>query len=143
MAKVVVVYESRTGNTRQLGEALAASLSAAGHEVTLKKGREATAEDLSAADAVAMGGATYHHDLIPSMKEFLFKVESAELNGKPGLAFGSYGWSGQAIDIINDTLKNLFKMNTMDPLCAIKAGDDQDSLDKAKACGEQFAKMIG
>ncbi|MDP8256423.1 MAG: flavodoxin domain-containing protein [Candidatus Alcyoniella australis] len=116
MAKLLIVYQSRTGNTQRIAEVLAEAAKAKGIEAEVKRGRDTEVADLEAADAVALGGATYHHDLIPSMKEFLFKVEAAKLEGKPGLAFGSFGWSADAIEIIQETLIYLFKMDVVEPL---------------------------
>ena len=45
------------------------------------------------------------------MKTLLFLAEKASLEGKPGGAFGSFRWSGEAPDRIYDTMQNIFKMD--------------------------------
>ena len=80
-------------------------------EVLLKRTAGARADDLKDVDAVVLGAPTYHHDLISPMKTFLFKMEKADLKGKVGTAFGSYGWSGESVQMMSDTLR--FKQVTI------------------------------
>ncbi len=44
------------------------------------------------------------------MKTFLFEMEKADLKGKIGAAFGSYGWSGESVQMMSDTMKHIFGM---------------------------------
>ena len=52
------------------------------------------------------------------MKQLLFIAEKAELEGKCGGSFGSYGWSGEAPPRIYETMKNIYKMNMAVTACA-------------------------
>ncbi len=52
--------------------------------------------------------------LIGTMKTFLFLVQKANLEGKVGGAFGSYTHSGDAPNLIFDTMENVFKMEMID-----------------------------
>ena len=111
MANIVIVYDSLRGNTRRVVDVMSELLTAAGHTVKALKPKEAEVTELDAADFVLLGGPTYHKDLINTMKQVLFKFEKADLKGKPGAAFASFGWSGESLGIIEDTMKNLYEMN--------------------------------
>ncbi len=67
-------------------------------------------QDLDGYDGYAFGCPTYHRDMTANMKQFLFLVEKAKLNGKAGGAFGSYTHSGDAPKYIYDTMEHVFKM---------------------------------
>jgi len=59
MAKAIVIYETRSGNTEMMAKAIEAGLKEAGVEVGVKKGARATADDLKGVDAVVLGSPTY------------------------------------------------------------------------------------
>ena len=94
MAKALIVYATRTGETKRIGELIAEGIRFSGHEAVTKKVNEIKNEnDLQGFDAVVLGSATYHGDMIQSMKTLLFMAEKAELEDKVGGAFGSFGWN--------------------------------------------------
>lgn len=111
MANIVIVFDSLRGNTKRVVDVMSELFSAAGHEVNAVKAKAVEVADVEAADMLLLGGPTYHKDLMNTMKQVLFKLEKADLNGKPGAAFASFGWSGESLAIIEDTMKNLYEMN--------------------------------
>jgi len=111
MKKVLIVYDSRTGNTEQMAQYIAEGVRFSGSEAELKRVREIKNEkELEGYDAYIFGSPTYHRDMIGTMKTFLFLAQKANLEGKLGGAFGSYTHSGDAPKIILDTLEFVFKM---------------------------------
>ncbi|MCG6917614.1 MAG: flavodoxin domain-containing protein [Deltaproteobacteria bacterium] len=111
MSKVLVAYDSRTGNTEKMAEAVAEGIRMAGHEAEVKKITQIKNEaELQGYDAYVLGSPTYHRDMIGTMKTFLFLAQKANLAGKVGGAFGSYTHSGDAPAIIFDTMEHVFKM---------------------------------
>jgi flavodoxin len=115
MKKVLIAYDSRTGNTEKMAEYIAEGVRMAGHQAELKKISAIKNEkDLQGYDGYIFGCPTYHRDMTGGMKTFLFLVEKAKLAGKVGGAFGSYTHSGDAPGIIFDTLEYVFKMNVTD-----------------------------
>jgi len=109
-----------------------------GVEVISKRVVNATANDLTTVDAVVLGAPTYHHDLIGSMKTFLFEMEKADLKGKVGAAFGSYGWSGESVQMMTDTMKHIFAMNVIEPGLKLLRRPSQSDL---KRC-QEFGRMV-
>ncbi len=111
MANIVIVFDSLRGNTKRLVDVMSEMCTTAGHEVNAVKAKVVEVADVEAADLLLLGGPTYHKDLMNTMKQVLFKLEKADLNGKSGAAFASFGWSGESLGIIEDTMKNLYEMN--------------------------------
>jgi NADH oxidase (H2O-forming) len=64
-----------------------------------------------------------------------------EKTGKTGGAFGSYGWSGEAPNMINDRMKALKFRVPLEPL-KIKLIPTKDELDKAYEFGKEFAQIV-
>ena len=115
MKEVLVVYLSRTGNTKKMAEFIAEGIRMTGNTVELKKLSQIKSEkDLEGYDGFVFGCPTYHRSITEGMKRFLFMAEKANLVGKIGGAFGSYTHSGESGDMICDTMLHVFKMDVVD-----------------------------
>jgi len=142
MPKAIVIYETRTGNTQIIAKAIQGAMKEAGVEVLSKRIAETTADDLADVDAVVLGAPTYNHDLFSPMKTFLFKMEKQDLKGKIGAAFGSYGWSGESVQMMSDTMKHIFGMKVMEPGLKLVGRPSGSSLEQGKEFGRKIAERI-
>jgi flavorubredoxin len=143
MAKALIAYASRTGQTQRIAELIAEGLRMKGHEVELKDASDIkSAEELAGYDIYAFGSATYHGEMMPAMKQLLFLAEKAELAGKCGGAFGAFGWSGEAPERIFQTMKNVFGMETAGDCLRLKSAALQGGLDMAHDYGKSLADRI-
>src|SRR5512137_228714 len=115
MPKIAIIYASGMGRTRQMAEAIAnGAKTIDGVDVLLKDAYDASSEDVTDADAIVLGGSTYNYKLIKSMDPFLKQIEKLDLKGKVGVAFGSYGWSGESIPTLISRMKS-FGMRVIEP----------------------------
>jgi flavorubredoxin len=102
MFKIVIIYDSKTGNTENMAKAIAdGAKSVKGVNVILKKlGETFSSTILCDADAIILGSPSHHGHVTPDMLVFLADLNEAidsgtlTVDGKIGLAFGSYGWDG-------------------------------------------------
>jgi len=144
MAKVLIVYATRTGETEEIGNLIAEGLRIAGVDVTMRKITEINNEsEINGYDGYVFGAPTYHGDMIQGMKTFLFLAEKAELEGKVGGAFGAFGWSGEAPDRIFDTMKNIYKMEMVGASMRLKSSSLGGGLQMAHDYGKEIASKIG
>ena len=143
MAKTLIVYASRTGETRQIADLIAEGIRFCGHEAEVVESKTIKNEaDLEGYDAYAFGSSTYHGEMLQAMKAFLFIAEKANLEGKAGGAFGSFGWSGEANDRIFDTMKHILKMHMVGDTLRLKSSSLEGGLQMAQDYGRQIAKKI-
>jgi len=142
VSRATIIYDTRSGNTEIMAKAIEEGLRQAGVQVLLKRTTNAKADDLADVDAVVLGSPTYHRDLISLMKTFLFEMEKADLKGKIGAAFGSYGWSGESVQMMTDTMKHIFEMNVMEPGLKLLRTPSQNGLKQCKEFGKQIAEKI-
>jgi len=143
MPKVLIVYASRTGETRKIGELIAEGLRFAAVDVTLKDVNDLKNEaDLAGYDGYIFGASTYHGEMMNRMKTFLFLAEKAELQGKKGGAFGSYGWSGEAAERIFDTMKHIYGMEMVSTPLMLKAASIGGGIKMAHDYGKAIAAMV-
>ncbi|MDD5134555.1 MAG: flavodoxin domain-containing protein [Phycisphaerae bacterium] len=91
MAKGIVVFYSKTGNTKQMAEIIANSMNENGLETVCKPVKETKVDDLLAADAIVIGSPTYYGQMAaPLMQLFTDTVvKHGRLTGKVGGAFAS------------------------------------------------------
>ncbi len=144
MAKALIVYASRTGETRQIADLIAEGIRFSGHEAEVVESKAIKSEaDLEGYEAYAFGSSTYHGEMLQAMKTFLFIAEKANLEGKAGGAFGSFGWSGEANDRIFDTMKHILKMDMVGDTLRLKSSSLEGGLQMAQDYGRQIAKKLG
>jgi NAD(P)H dehydrogenase (quinone) len=94
MPKILVVYDSKSGNTETMAFAVAKGAEKAGDlEVTVKRAEQTTNSDLLAADGVIMGSPTYFGQMSARLKALIDESVQVhkQLTGKVGGAFTSSG----------------------------------------------------
>jgi flavorubredoxin len=143
MARALIVYATRTGETQNIAELIAEGVRFSGHEAQVVAVKEIKTEaDLEGYDAYVFGSSTYHGEMLQGMKTFLFLAEKADLAGKAGGAFGSFGWSGEANDRIFDTMKHILKMNMVGDTLRLKSSSLGGGQQMAQEYGRAIAKKI-
>jgi flavorubredoxin len=143
MPKVLIVFASRTGETRQIGELIAEGIRFCGHQAEVKDAKNIKNKaDLEGYDAYVFGSATYHGEMLPAMKTFLFLAEKANLEGKAGGAFGAYGWSGEANDRIFETMKHILKMDMVGDTLRLKSSSLGGGMKMAQDYGRNIAEKL-
>ena len=143
MAKALLVFASRKGETEAIAGLIAEGMRFSGLEVEAKNANTIKSEkELAGYDAYVFGSATYHGDMMQSMKTLLFMAENAGLSGKVGGAFGAFGWSGEAPDRIFDTMKNIFEMDMADNPLRLKASTLGGGMKMAQDYGREIAAKL-
>jgi flavodoxin I len=143
MSKVLVLYYSRTGNTEKMANAVAEGARTANNvEVDLEY--HVDAEDLAGYDAIVVGTSTYYHDMPMDMKRLFEEaaVKGVNLKGKTGVAFGSYGWSGEAPKMILEIMKLKFNMNVTESALLVLNVPDQNSLNLCRELGKRVSETL-
>jgi len=94
MAKILIVYDSRTGNTEKMALAVAEGVKQVkGAIAEVKKAGETNPSDLQEADGIIMGSPTYYGQMSAKLKTLVdesVKIHG-KLEGKIGAAFTSSG----------------------------------------------------
>ena len=142
MSKVLVIYFSRTGNTEKMARAVADGARKNAH-VELHQMFESPI-DIESFDGIVFGTPTYHHSLTHNVQEFLEELAFRQVNlkNKVGAAFGSYGWSSEAPNLVLEILKNRFGMKVIEQPLIIKYTPDENGLEKCKEFGEKVVQQI-
>jgi len=91
MAKGIVIYYSKTGNTKQMAETIAKSMNNAGLATDCKPVETVIAEELLNYDAIVVGSPTYYGHAANAIQKLFDDsvVKHGQLDGKVGAAFAS------------------------------------------------------
>ncbi|MBN1787571.1 MAG: NAD(P)H-dependent oxidoreductase [Sedimentisphaerales bacterium] len=91
MAKGLVIYYSKTGNTKQMAEIISESMNASGLPTDCKPVDKVKVADLLAVDAIVIGSPTYYGQMAPPLMQLFTDSVSrhGSLTGKVGAAFSS------------------------------------------------------
>lgn len=99
--KAVVVYDTMWHSTETMAETIARALSQEGVYAKPFHLRSCHRSDVITevldAGAVIVGSPTLNNGLFPTVSDFLTYMKGLKPKNKIGAAFGSYGWSGEAV----------------------------------------------
>jgi len=143
MARLLILYDSQTGNTEKMAKAVAeGARSISGVEVEIKY--YARPEELAEAAAIVFGAPTYYHEMTLPIKQVMEEAAKAgvQLKDKIGAAFGSYGWSGEAPEQVLEIMKNRFGMKTIEPPINVLYKPNEAQLEECRKLGKTVAQKI-
>lgn len=143
MIRILVLYYSRTGNTEKMAKAVAKGAKI-DDNVEVELNFHVDPQELSAFDAIIVGTPTYHHEMPIDFKKLFEEVavQSINLKGKIGGAFGSYGWSGEAPKSILEFMKNKFEMLVVEPPLLVKYIPDEKLLNSCADFGKRISETL-
>lgn len=144
-AKVCVVYETMWGSTEAIARAIAGGVADEGVDVNLHHlGFASRAEaigDLLEARALLVGSPTMNNGVLPSVAGFLHNLKGLKPKSKLGAAFGSHGWSGNPLKLIEDELRAA-GVEVIESELNFRFVPDADELAKCVAFGRELARRV-
>ncbi len=107
--KAVVVYDTMWKSTRKMAEAISDGIAETGAAVRPIHIRSSHRSDIMTelldARAMVFGSPTINNTIFPTVADVLTHVKGLRPKNRMGTAFGSYGWSGEAVKIIREELE--------------------------------------
>ncbi len=143
MRTLLILYNTRTGNTELMAKAIEdGAKKVKGVEVALAY--HTRPEELQKADAVIIGTPTYNHHMTMDIQDLLEKTaqENITLQGKIAAVFGSYGWSGEAPQQVLEVLQNKFQMKIIAPPILANYRPDEKTLNTCIELGKKVAETL-
>jgi flavorubredoxin len=143
---VTIVYGSMYGNTEQMAETIASSLSANGvknivmHNVS-KSSASNILKDIFKYKGLIIGCPTYSNRLYPEVASILDKIETREVKNRLFGYFGSFSWSGVAVKQLaafGEKMKWTIVGEPVEQKQGLKAEKYEACWDLGKAMAEQL-----
>jgi flavodoxin len=150
MSRALIVYDTKFGNTEKMARALAEGMEEQGVRVDCLKVHNVDVSKLGEYDLLAVGGPTHKLGISESMKDFLQKLEKANLAGKRAFAFDTKiksRFAGSAGKRIEKKLKKLGMCIVKSHVSAIVKGREgpveEGAEETFKQIGVDIAKSLG
>ena len=141
----VILYDTMWEGTRQMAEAIGWGLAAEG--VTYKvvhmavSDRNDVVTEIFKAKAIIVGSPTFNQGPLPTMGPILEDLRGLRFQNKVGAVFGSYGWSGEAVQVIEEHLKRC-KIQIVAEGVRAKWQPKADDLVRCKELGQRVALAV-
>ena len=108
--QITILYDSMWENTRKMAEAISQGIKLADSDVTIKLFNVARSDkntvitEVFKSKAILVGSSTINNGILSSTAGILEEIKGLAFKNKKAAAFGSYGWSGQSVKIINEEI---------------------------------------
>ena len=143
--KALVIYDTMWHSTEMMAEAIFESLGQEGVDarpIHLRSWhRSNIITEMVDAGAILVGSPTLNNGLFPTVSDFLTYMKGLHPINKVTAAFGSYGWSGEAVKLINNEFENM-KFDIIDPGIRINYVPDEQGMEACYDLGKKIAKAL-
>lgn len=143
--KAVVLYDTMWHATEKMAKAIGDGLAEKGVEHKLfymgLSDRNDVITEIFKSKAVIIGSPTLNKGLLPTITPILEDMKGLRFENKIGASFGSYGWSGECVKIIDKHFENS-KIPVVAEGVLAKWQPKAEDLEKCKALGHKVAKLI-
>jgi flavorubredoxin len=143
--KALVVYDTMWHSTERMAEAIVDSLAQQGVSARPMHLRSCHRSDIITelvdAGAIVVGSPTLNNGLFPTVSDFLTYLKGLRPKAKAAAAFGSFGWSGEAVKLITRELEEM-KFTVIDPGVKIHYVPDEQGITACRELGRKIAAAL-
>jgi anaerobic nitric oxide reductase flavorubredoxin len=141
----VIIFDTMWEGTRKMAEAIGDGLEAEGLPYKVFNAASTDRNDLITevfkAKAVLLGSPTFNNGLLPTLRPVMEDLKGLKFQNKIGAAFGTYGWSGEGVALLEEHLKAC-KINLVTSGIKAKWQPKADSLAQCREMGQRVAQAI-
>lgn len=145
--QVTIAYDTMWNATRKMAEAIAEGIKSVDSTLTVKLFNAANTDkndlitELFKSKAFLIGSSTVNKGIMHATGGLLEMLRGLGLKNKKTAAFGSYGWSGESVEIIESKLKDA-KFEVIEDGIKELWNPDIDQLENCREFGRNFAKKL-
>ncbi|MBI5250308.1 MAG: FprA family A-type flavoprotein [Desulfomonile tiedjei] len=143
--RVLVIYDTMWGSTEAMARAISEGLNSAQVEhklIHLRKNHYSDVlGEILTAKALVIGSPTINEGMFPSVAQLLYYIKGLHPLKKKGVAFGSYGWGGEAIEAINGEMR-ASGIEILEPGLGITYVPGKEDLEECVLLGKRIAEAV-
>ena len=143
--KALVIYDTMWESTEKMAKAITTGINMTGASVKLinlaHSHRSDVMADVLNAKAVILGCATLNNGMLPRMAGFLMYMRGLKPTNKIGAAFGSFGWSGEAVKLMNKSMEEM-KFDIIEPGMRVKYVPSHTYLKECVEMGKRIGQAV-
>ncbi len=141
MARFIIVYNSTTGNTKAMADAIKDGAESLKLETEVVDAFDVVIGDLVAADAIGFGGPTMNYHPAKPLLRVIDELSQYDVKGKIAVSFGSYGWDGLAPVVIAEKLREM-GFRVLDPVERVIYKPTDNELECLRHLGKDVAMAV-
>ncbi len=143
--KAAVVYDTMYESTAAMARAIGEGIRAGGANAKLLPLRVCHRTDVATeildAGALLVGSPTFNNNIFPTVADALTYLKGLKPRNLIGEAFGSYGWSGEAVGQVEDVLRGM-KVDLVGEGIKAKYVPDDEALAQCYSLGMLVAEKL-
>lgn len=143
--KAVVIYDTMWHSTEKMANAVSDGLASEGLSVKLMNLRYNHRSDVMTeamdAGAILYGSPTLNNGILPRVADMLTYMKGLRPTGRIGGVFGSYGWGGESIKILEGYMEEM-KITLVEPGIKVNYIPGTDDLERCYQLGINVAKAL-
>jgi len=143
--KALVIYDTMWHSTEKMATTLVEALGEEGVDakpIHLRSWhRSDVLTEVIDAGAIIIGSPTLNNGIFPTVSDFLTYMKGLKPKNKVGVAFGSYGWSGEAVKLINEHLEAM-QFDVVDPGLKVQFVPDNKCIEACQKLGKKIARAL-
>lgn len=143
--QITVFYDTMWDGTRKMAEAIAEGIKAEDPNVhvklynTARRDKNDIITEVFRSKAILVGSPTVNKGVLSSVAGIMEEIKGLAFKNKKAAAFGTYGWSGESVKVLNDLLKESGFIVTNDGLKGLW-NPDGNALQACIQFGKEFSK---
>ncbi|TSA30144.1 MAG: FprA family A-type flavoprotein, partial [Bacteroidetes bacterium] len=144
--RIFLAYVSAYENTGRIAEEIARGIRMAGDlSVDLtdieKMGMDELEQKIIEASGIILGSPTFNQNILFPIYKVFALINPIRDRNKPAASFGSYGWSGEAANIIDSALRTL-RLNVAEDGLMIRFTPHEDTIRQCHEFGRRFGERM-
>lgn len=143
--QITILYDTMWNDTKKMAEAIAKGIHQQDKIVTVKLMNTAKEDkteiitEVFKSKMIVVGSPTVNNGYLYSISGILEMIRGMKIKDKKAAAFGSYGWSGEAVTKITEELKNS-GFNIVAEGLKVLWTPDEEAINRCIALGEKLVK---
>jgi anaerobic nitric oxide reductase flavorubredoxin len=145
--QITIIYDTMWDGTRVMAEKIANGIREADRDVNVKLYNLAKTDkndvitEIFKSKAILVGSPTINKGILVSVAGILEEIRGLKFKNKKAAAFGSYGWSGESVEMISESLKSA-GFDLVDDGIKALWNPDEENMIKCLEYGKRFASSV-
>jgi len=145
--QITLLYDTMWQGTRRMAEAIAEGIKLVDEKVNIKLLKTSKYDknniitEVFKSKAILVGSPTIGKGVLSSIAEIMEMIKGMRFKKKKAASFGSYGWSGESVKVLNGLLEES-GFSIVNEGIRAKWNPDDEALEKCVEFGKNFAKTI-
>ena len=143
LKKATIVYDTMWQATEKMANSVGEGLKDEGVDFKIFNLKFSHRSDIMTevldSSAIVLGASTINNGMMPAMADLLSYMKGLRPVGKVGAAFGSYGWSGEAVKLMSEAMREM-NIGLVSDGVRVKFSPKKEDLDRCVELGRQVAR---